>query len=305
MTYVPQDDVMSFSSKVRDELLSKLSAKEWTKSTALTALSSFSLLSLKAQPGQPFVLRVSRRETARLISDLARHVSGQAQVVSKGKRDQQIELDLKGQEWELINYDFYAFVKTRPQSDWWNILAPLFLAAGSMSDPLKRIYHLEISPLAATRNEELCDILLAMELPFRQTGSNKRKAVYLSSGDDIADFLRLSGAHLSLLRFEEVRSELELLGTVQRQVNFDEANIERMTKAVGRQMESIDIIERSLGLESIPLQLAETARLRLENPELSLADLGELMTPPIGKSGVSHRMRRLHALADKIIESQE
>ncbi len=305
MTCNPQDEIMSFSSKVRDELLAKLTGKAWSEDTALAALSSFSLVSLKPQAGQPFVLRVSRMATADLISDLVRQLSGQAMIVSKGKRDQQIELDLNGREWEVINYDFYAFVKTRPPAYWCNILAPLFLAAGFMSDPSKRIYHLEISPLAAARNEELCDILLAMELPFRQTVSNKRKGVYLSSGDDIADFLRLSGAHLSLLRFEEVRSEIELLGTVQRQVNFDEANIERMTRAVGRQMESIDIIEQSLGLESIPRQLAETARLRLENPELSLADLGELMTPPIGKSGVSHRMRRLRALADKIIESQE
>lgn len=305
MTYFPQDEVMSFSSRVRDELLSRLSTNEWDETTALAALSSFSIVSLKLQAGQPFILRVSRIETARLISDLAKHISGQAKVICRGKRDQQIELDLKGREWEVINFDFYAFIKTLPQSDWWIILAPLFLAAGFMADPSKRIYHLEVSPLAAARNEELYDLLLAMALPFRQTSSKKRKGVYLSSGDDISDFLRLSGAHLSLLRFEEVRSELELLGTVQRQVNFDEANIERMTDAVGRQMESIGIIEQSLGLESIPRQLSETARLRLENPELSLADLGELMIPPISKSGVSHRMRRLHALADKIIESQE
>lgn len=294
---------MSFSSKVRDELLSILAAEEWSKANALAALAAFSLVSLRSQENQTCILRVSRAETAHLISNLAGHASGQAKITGMGKRDYQIELLLNGLEWEFINFDFYAFAKTRPQSDWWIILAPIFLAAGFMSDPAKRIYHLEISPVAATQNEELFDLLLAMQLPFRHISRRRRKGVYLSSGDDIADFLRLSGAHLLLLRFEEIRSELELLGTVQRQVNFDEANIERMTDAVGRQMESIRVIEQSIGLDSIPQQLAETARLRQENPELSLADLGELMSPAISKSGVSHRMRRLHALADKIIES--
>ncbi len=80
MTYTPQDEIMSFSSKVRDELLSKLSANEWDETTALTALSSFSLVSLKLQAGQPFVLRVSRVETARLISDLAKPYSGRLKL---------------------------------------------------------------------------------------------------------------------------------------------------------------------------------------------------------------------------------
>lgn len=296
---------MSFSSKARDELLSKLAGFDWSEATALTALASFSLVSLKSRTTRPFVLRVSRAETARLISRLVRHVSGKAQIVSQGKRDQQIELNLNGREWELINFDFYAFIKTRPQADWWIILAPLFLAAGFMSDPAKRIYHLEISPVTADHNEQLYDLLQSTELPFRKTGGKGPGGVYLSSGEDIADFLRLSGAHLALLRFEEIRSELELLGTVQRQVNFDEANIERMTDAVERQIESIEVIEQTMGLDSLPKHLAETARLRLENPELSLADLGELMTPPIGKSGVNHRMRRLHMLADRIIESRD
>ena len=115
----------------------------------------------------------------------------------------------------------------------------------------------------------------------------------------------MSGAHLALLRFEEIRSELELLGPVQRQVNFDEANIERMTNAVERQIESIKLIDETVGLDSLPLHLAQTAQLRLQYPELSLVDLGELMSPPIGKSGMNHRMRRLRLLADKIIESRE
>ncbi len=296
---------MSFSSTVRDELLSKLVTNSWSKYQAWAALASFSLVSLKSQLVGPFVLRVSRAETASLISDLIQCISGTVQIDSLGTRDQQIELDLNGREWELRNFDFYAFTKSRPQSDWWIILAPLFLAAGFMSDPAQRIYHLEISPVAAEQDQELHELMQMMELPFRKTGGKGRKGVYLSSGEDIADFLRLSGAHLALLRFEQIRSESELLGTVQRQVNFDEANIERMTSAVERQLESIEIIEQTLGLENLPHHLMETARIRLDNPEHTLAELGALLTPPIGKSGVSHRMRRLRELADRIIKSRD
>ena len=301
------DDVSkSFSSKVRDELLSRLCSYHWSASAALTALAAFAVVALKDRDVRPLVMRVSRLETASLISSLVNDNGlGRAKIQNLGKRDQQIEIDLNGREWELFNFDFYAIVQNKHQSDWWLILAPLFLSAGSMADPAKRIYHLEIVPVSAEMNEQLYELLQILELPFRKTGKKGRSSVYLSSGDDIADFLRLSGAHLALLRFEEIRSELELLGTVQRQVNFDEANIERMTNAVERQIESIKLIDETVGLDSLPLHLAQTAQLRLQYPELSLVDLGELMSPPIGKSGMNHRMRRLRLLADKIIESRE
>ncbi|MDD2427681.1 MAG: hypothetical protein PHV73_06250, partial [Eubacteriales bacterium] len=170
---------MSFSAKVRDELLSKLSAYRWNETAALTALSSFAVVSLKSRKSKNIVMRVSRDETARLISDLAEHINAKTKILSKGKRDQQIELDLNGREWEVVNFDFYALIKTRPQSDWWIILAPLFLAAGFMSDPSNRIYHLEITPVLAEQHELLHDLLHAMELPFRKTRTKGRPGVYL------------------------------------------------------------------------------------------------------------------------------
>lgn len=296
---------MSFSAKVRDELELSLIRHNWQKSDALASLSSFCLVSVKEFAQNPLVLRISRKKTVGLIENLTKILGGKMLVVNRGKRDQLVQLDFKGREWELSNYDYYAFVKTRPQADWWLLLAPLFLAAGSMSDPEKRIYHLQVRPLANAQCDLLNELMHSMRLPFRKTENQGRSSIYLSSGEDISDFLLLSGAHLALIRFEEVRTELELLATVQRQVNFDEANIERMTDAIERQIESILIIEKTVGLDSLPDYLASTARLRLENQDVSLADLAEMMNPPIGKSGMNHRMRRLHQIAKEITDARE
>ena len=104
----------------------------------------------------------------------------------------------------------------------------------------------------------------------------------------------------SLLDFENVRVEKEMNNQVNRKVNCETANIGKMVEAAVREIRDIELIEETRGLKSLPAKLEETARLRLEHPEMPLRELGELMDPPVGKSGVNHRLRRISAIADGI-----
>ena len=107
----------------------------------------------------------------------------------------------------------------------------------------------------------------------------------------------LCGAHRALLDFEGKRSERELLGQVNRLVNFDDANAGRRAESIARQLESIAIVEAMRGLDWLPPRLAEAARARLEHQGASLEELGAAMAPPVSKSGMSHRFNRLHTIA--------
>jgi hypothetical protein len=116
----------------------------------------------------------------------------------------------------------------------------------------------------------------------------------------IVDFLNVVGAHSALLNFENIRVHKDVRNRVNRIVNCETANLNKTVEAGLKQVETIRYLERSIGLENLPVGLKEIARARLENPEVSLKELGETMEPPLSKSGVNHRMRRLKRIADKL-----
>lgn len=121
--------------------------------------------------------------------------------------------------------------------------------------------------------------------------------VYLKEGQYIAEFLLQSGAHESLLAFESLRVEKEMRNSVNRVVNCDNANAQRIANTSARQLELIRFLRDSRTLGQLPAELQAAAEARLENPDLSLRELGELMDPPIGKSGMNHRLKKLENLA--------
>ena len=177
-------------------------------------------------------------------------------------------------------------------------LRGLFLAGGSAGDP-ERGYHFEI----VSRHEAA--ILLAVRL-MRAEGIRAKTmyraplhATYLKDGGQISDFLLATGAHGVLLSFESLRVEKDMRNTVNRMVNCDTANSSRVANAAARQLELLRALDEGPGLSALPADLQDAARTRLEFPGLSLKELGERMTPPLGKSGMSHRLRRLERLAEE------
>lgn len=172
-----------------------------------------------------------------------------------------------------------------------------FLAAGSISDPNKG-YHFEI--VAATENQakQLIRIINSFDVQSKMVRRSGKFVVYLKEGAQIVEALRIMEASHSVMDLENIRIVKEVRGTINRKVNCETANIGKTVNAALRQIEDIKFLEAEIGLETLPESLQLIAELRLANPDTPLQDLGQLMDPPLGKSGVNHRLKRISVIAD-------
>ena len=174
-----------------------------------------------------------------------------------------------------------------------------FLAAGSVSDP-EKFYHLEIVCATEPKAKQIRSIMATFGIEARIVVRKRHYVVYIKEGNQIVDMLNVMEAHRSLMEFENVRILKEMRGNVNRQVNCETANINKTVSAAISQIEDITYIRDRLGFESLPDGLAQIARARLMKPEATLKELGEDLDPPVGKSGVNHRLRKLSELAGKL-----
>lgn len=172
-----------------------------------------------------------------------------------------------------------------------------FLATGSISDP-DRSYHLEISLPTKLLADEYIRYLRDFGLEPRYILRKGHYLVYLKEGQEIVDFLNVIGAHNALMQLENIRIVKDMRNQVNRIVNCETANLEKTINASYRQVENIRYIKEHMGLESLPKGLYEIARLRLENPDVSLLELGKMLSPPLSKSGVNHRLRKIDKIAE-------
>jgi len=178
-----------------------------------------------------------------------------------------------------------------------------FLAAGYLNDP-GRGYHLEICSQDSAYAAALCRWMNRQGLGFRQVKRKEVEVVYLKDSEMIVTFLSMVGAHRALLQMENVRVEKDVRNRVNRIVNCEQANIEKTLSASQRQIESIQTLERLGGMRRLSPALLKTAELRLEYPDATLQELGEYFSPPVGKSAVNHRLRKLETLALEYREKQ-
>ena len=179
-----------------------------------------------------------------------------------------------------------------------------FLVAGSISDPEKS-YHLEIVCSTLERATQIQSIMQEFELDARIVMRKKYQVVYIKEGSQIVELLGLMGAGLSLMELENIRIRKEISNNVNRKVNCETANISKTVSASVKQTEDIRYIETHMGFSQLSESLAQTAAVRLKYPEATLKELGEMMEPPVGKSGVNHRLRKLSMIADELRESKE
>lgn len=179
-----------------------------------------------------------------------------------------------------------------------------FLAGGSVNNPETSRYHLEIYSLYEEHNEMVAEMINHFHLNARTTARRSGYIVYLKEAEKIADFLQLIGATNSMLQFENIRIVRDMRNSVNRLVNCENANMDKVANAANKQVENIKLIDAHVGLNNVPEKLREIALTRLAHPEVSLKELGELVPGgPISKSGVNHRLRKLNAYADKIREA--
>ena len=179
-----------------------------------------------------------------------------------------------------------------------------FLAVGSVSDPEKS-YHFEIVCAAPEKARQLQELLASYDVDAKVVLRKRHYVVYIKEGSQIVELLGLMGAHISLMQLENVRIVKEMRNSVNRKVNCETANLNKTVSAAVRQAEDIRYIQEKIGLDKLPMDLEETARLRLEHTEASLKELGDMLSPKVGKSGVNHRLRKLSQIADDLREGKE
>lgn len=179
-------------------------------------------------------------------------------------------------------------------------LRGIFLACGFVSRPQGASYHLELLVSSEHLASEICRLVNDLGLGARITAKKENYQIYLKDGDEIGDFLRIIGAHAATLAFENARVVKGMRNQVNRLVNCETANLNKTVSAAIRQSEAIALIATTIGLEALPDSLREVAQLRLDSPEASLTEIGDMLTPPVGKSGINHRLRKIEEIAAQL-----
>lgn len=179
-----------------------------------------------------------------------------------------------------------------------------FLSGGSLSNP-EKTYHLEFVNNSYQHSIDLKNIIKYFDIDVKIIERKGHFIVYLKDGEKIVDLLNIIGAHMSLMNLENVRILKDMRNNVNRIVNCETANLSKTVYASIKQLEDIRYIQNTVGLDNLPKLLKDVADKRLMFPEASLKELGQMLSPTIGKSGVNHRLKKISSIAERIRENRE
>lgn len=183
-------------------------------------------------------------------------------------------------------------------------IAGAFLSCGSITEPIKE-YHLEFAVPYYDLTHDLMKLLVSVGINAKYTERKNAYVIYLKGSEAIEDLLTLMGATMSSIDLMNVKIYKDVRNKANRIANCDSANIERTLKASGKQIEDIEYIADTIGLENLPDDLINIAEVRMEFPEMSLRELGEALDKPLGRSGANHRLKRLSEIADRLREERK
>lgn len=295
---------MSFSGEIRSELARVTSGARHCQLAQFQAMFDYSgVLGAEKPKEEPIAFRTDYTLVAEQYYRLVKKLFGAEPElsVSQGSRKGTHKYRVSVSDPEVIGSMLHTVQAPPPRRDCCRraYLRGAFLVCGSVSDP-NRSYHFE---LVCGRREEAQVLLGVMEelgVHPRLIRRRNDTVVYLKEIGEIADMIGFMGSRVGLMKLENVRILREMRGNVNRKVNCETANINKTVSAAVRQIEDIRLIEERIGLESLPNGLDEIARVRIKYPEASLQELGGLLDPPVGKSGVNHRLRRLSGIAGRL-----
>ena len=306
---------MSYASDVKKELTQLEVHREHAKAelTALIRMSgSVSIYN------QTLILNIQSENAAiarRMYSLLKDHYQVEGELLvrrnMKLKKNNIYIVRLKRNVQELLKdldiFDGLSFTTTVSEEIMTNdqkersYLRGAFLAGGSVNSPETSRYHLEIYSNYEDHNKDICEMMNHFDLNARTIDRRNGFITYLKEAEKIADFLALVGAHNAMMKFEDVRIIRDMRNSVNRLVNCENANMNKTIDAATRQIQNIEFIEATVGLDKLPVKLREIAIIRLENPDVSLKELGEMVPSGIiSKSGINHRIRKINEYADKL-----
>lgn len=311
---------MSFAAEVKKELTSLAVEKELAQAELAALIRMNGSLSLN---NHQFILNVQTENAAiarRIFTLLKDHYGVRSELLVRRKMKlkknnvyivrlkqdtKPILLDLDIMDDLMFKGHIAEKIKQDPQLAR-AYLRGAFLASGSVNNPETSRYHLEISSIYEEHNQDVCALLNQFELNARTLERRNGFITYLKGAEKIADFLTLIGATNSMLKFEDVRIVRDMRNSVNRLVNCETANMNKTIDAASRQINNIQFIEATVGLQSLPEKLQEIAELRLQHPEVSLKELGEMIpSGAISKSGINHRIRKINDFADQLREHGE
>ena len=270
---------MSFSQEVREELIRHYDRQIHCQKAELAAIMMFSGRGLEFDQESDKYIYTDPKAPARndfTDSRKAYNIKG--------------SLDLSADLSQLI----------RKPDDRRAFLRGAFIAAGTISDPEKD-YHFEIAAPDEHGAEIISQLLGDLDINARRFRRRDGKyIVYVKEHDGISLILNALGAHVAMMNFENIRIERELKGAVNRRLNCDTANINKAVSASMKQIADIELIRDSIGFDRLDDGLRSICEVRLANPDATLSEIAELMTPAIGKSGANHRFRKISKMAEEI-----
>lgn len=314
---------MSFSSTVKEELARQMSTSRHCRIAELAAIISASGRCLVSEKGENLYIQTENEAVSRKCFTLLRKTYniGTEIVIRKSsmKRGNVYSITLDAPEdvirvlqttrltfaEQSVNGQLFMTNAIVIQKDCCKraFLRGAFLASGSISDPEKG-YHLEIVCADKKKAEQLQEVMTSFALDAKIVMRKKSYVVYLKEGEQIVEVLGLIGANVALMNLENIRIVKEMRNTVNRKVNCETANINKTVSAAVKQIEDIRYIEETVGFGELNQGLEEIARLRLQYPEATLKELGMMLEPQVGKSGVNHRLRKLSEMAEDLRESR-
>lgn len=305
----------SFSSNVKEELLHQPDqARHCSIAEAAAMLSMCGQLS-ETEEGPRLEIRTENNSTARKYFTLLKKTFNISSIMSTGhlpnrKKNRIYVLTvegtdcisrlleacrLSGEEGSLVLSDELVIQKECCKRAF---LRGAFLASGSVSDPVKT-YHFEIVCMNRQKAELLCRIFSFFEITARVVQRKQHLVVYIKDSTQVMDVLGLIGATDSMMKMQNVQILKSIRNQANRSVNCDTANIRKALRAADRQISDIRLLQETGIFEDLPETLREIAQLRVTFPEATLADLGEMLDEPVGKSGVNHRLKKIAQIAEK------
>lgn len=179
-----------------------------------------------------------------------------------------------------------------------NIIIGIFMGAGSINNPEKK-YHLEIDFKNNENLNKIEQILQKFGVNAKKMITDKKQSIYIKEGEEISKFLALIGANKAVMKFEDIRIQKDMRGKVNRLVNCETANLNKTINASIEQISAIKKLKANGKFNKLSDNLKEIANLRLENPDMSLIDLGQQLKQPVGKSGVNYRLKKIMEIANE------
>lgn len=212
---------------------------------------------------------------------------------------------IKGEEMNFMNFD-YGIPLDLLKNDCCKraYIKGSFMGCGSISDPEKS-YHAEFVNNKEEHSQGLCELLKTFDINAKMIFRKNYYITYIKEGEQISDLMAVMGAHNALLDFENVRVIKETRNRINRVINCETANLDKIVDTSMRQIKQIKVLKKYKAIDKLPENLRELAYLRLKHSNASLKELGEMLIPPLGKSGVNHRLRRIEEIAEELLEQEK